>query len=158
MRPRRDCGTSGASRIPAPRPGAGRVRRSLGPRPAPALGRAFFSECVFPFPVEAGAPAAAWGFLQPYNRMGETVVGAEGTAGCGRRRSGSSPFPRESRDPSDREASVLFRSHRLLISCLDHSTKASLPGYWDLGSRKVIQPFTPGASSWLSAIPDSGIG
>ncbi|XFG12361.1 hypothetical protein AB1E19_015985 [Capra hircus] len=33
LRPRRDCGTSGGARIPAPRPGAGRVRRPRIPAP-----------------------------------------------------------------------------------------------------------------------------
>lgn len=62
LRPRRDCGTSGGARIPAPRPGAGRVRR---PRiPAPRFSRTvFYSLKVFSFFKRIWRSGAARGFL-----------------------------------------------------------------------------------------------
>lgn len=139
-------------RCPHPRapPRAGRVRRrgapEVGPRsPRPgSLTGCVFSECVSFF-------KRIWGFgrskaggslvkLQPYNRIGILLSVEKGHRSRG---GGAVPFPRESwnspRPPTtppppaprpDRETSVLFHSHRLLIAFWTILQKTFLPFTW----------------------------
>lgn len=101
LQPRRDCGTSGGARIPAPRPGAGRVRRPPGREPQPGSPRpaspvqCVFSECAFLFqtdlqiwPQQGGSSVK----MQPYNRMGILLSVEKGQRG---KEGGAVPFPRE---------------------------------------------------------------